>query len=82
MGKVRLTVTESRCRDGLCRAGEVYVVDGLCPPLCHELWHVIYPQVFALLSGGTLDCGPDRAKSFDAACPDGGRVRIHGELLE
>ena len=34
MAKVKLTVTESRCRDGSCKAGDEYIVEGLCPPLC------------------------------------------------
>ena len=82
MPKVKLTVTESRCRDGSCKAGDVFWVEGLCPPLCHELWNSIYPQVFALLNGAELDYGDRRAACFDAACPDGGRVRVHGQLLE
>ncbi len=81
MPKVKLTITESRCREGYCRTGDVYIIDGLCPPLCHELWSAIYPQVFALLNGAALDHGDARAFCFDAACPDGGRVRLHGELL-
>ena len=80
--KVKLTITESRCREGYCRAGDVFFVDGLCPPLCHELWSGIYPQVFALLNGAELDYGETRARCFDAACPDGGRVKVHGELCE
>ena len=80
VSKVRLTVTESRCRCDSCRQGDVYLVEG--PPICHELWNVMYPSVYALLNGGTLDCGDTRAKSFDALCPDGGRVRVHGEAVE
>ena len=82
MRRVKLTVTESRCRGGYCKAGDEFVVEDLCPPVCHELWHCIYPQVYALLNGADLDYGPARAKMFDAQCPDGGRVRIHGEVLE
>jgi len=81
MPKVLLTVTESRCRGGHCRAGQQFIVEDLCPPLCHELWNSIYPSVYALLNGGDLEHGKERAKCFDAACPDGGRVRIHGEAL-
>jgi uncharacterized repeat protein (TIGR04076 family) len=81
MAKVKLTVTQSSCRCGYHRAGDEFVVEDLCPPLCHELWNVIYPYVFALQNGAELDCGEDRALSFDASCPDGGRVRIHGERL-
>lgn len=82
MGKVKLTVTSSCCRGGYCRAGEVFVVEDLCPPLCHELWHSIYPMVYALQNGASLDHGSERAYCFDAQCPDGGRVRVHGELME
>ena len=81
MARVLLSVTESRCRDGCCKAGDRFIVEGLCPPICHELWHAIYPQVFALLSGGILDHGEDGAACFDGRCPDGGRVKVHGERL-
>ena len=79
---VKLTITESRCRCGYHSKGDVFLVEDLCPPLCHELWHCVYPYVFALRSGAALDCGETRAREFDAQCPDGGRVRIHGELAE
>ena len=82
MAKVKLTVTESRCRDGNCKAGDVFWVEGLCPPLCHELWNSIYPQVFALLNGAELDHGETRAACFDGACPDGGLVKVRGERVE
>ena len=80
MAKVRLTVTESRCRCGYHKAGDEFLVEDLCPPLCSELWHNVYPYVFALRNGASLDCGEARAACFDAACPDGGRVRVHGEV--
>ena len=79
--KVKLTVLESRCRDGLMKAGDTFVVDAVCPPICHELWSVIYPQVFALLNGASLDHGDDRTTFFEASCPDGGRVRIRVEAI-
>ena len=82
MRKVRLTILESRCRDGLCSAGDVFWVENTCPPLCHELWGVIYPQVFALLNGASLDRGEDRVRFFEASCPDGGRVKIRGEVVD
>ena len=81
MPKVKLTVTESRCRCALCKSGDEFIVENTCPPLCHELWQNIYPSVYALLNGGDLDYGESRAKAFDASCPDGGRVKIHGEVL-
>lgn len=50
----------------------------LCPPVCHELWHNIYPMVYALKKVGEPDCGEAKARCFDARCPDGGRVVVHG----
>lgn len=82
MAKVKLTVTESKCRGGYCKTGDEYIVEDLCPPICHELWNNIYPLVYALRNGATLDYGNDRAKKFDAKCPDECRVSIHGELVE
>ena len=80
--KVKLTVTESRCRSGYFQKGDTFIVEDLCPPLCHELWNTIYPYVFALQNGAHLDCGDTRGRRFDAKCPDGGRVIIHGEVVE
>ncbi len=80
--KVKLTVTACSCRGGYCKTGDTFVVADLCPPLCHELWHTIYPMVYALQNGAVLDYGDSRATCFDAGCPDGGRVRIHGEVLD
>ena len=82
MAKVKLTVTESRCREGYCKKGDEYIVEDLCPPLCHELWNTIYPMVYALKNGAELDHGDIRTKAFDAQCPDAGRVRVHGEAIE
>ena len=82
MAKVKLTITESRCRCGYFKAGQEFIVEDLCPPLCHELWNSIHPSVYALLNGASLDHGEIRAKAFDAKCPDGGRVCIHGETAE
>ena len=82
MKKVKLTITESGCRSGYFQKGQEFVVKDLCPPLCHELWHTIYPFVYALQNGADLDCGNTRSKTFDAKCPDGGRVCIHGEVIE
>ncbi|MXQ73151.1 TIGR04076 family protein [Clostridiaceae bacterium DONG20-135] len=80
--KVRLTVTKSRCRSGYLREGDVYIVDDLCPPLCHEFWNIMYPSIYALQNGAELDYGTLRSRQFDAVCPDEGRVRIHGEVIE
>ena len=82
MPKVKLTVTESRCREKTCQAGDTYLVETLCPPLCHELWNAAYPYVFALLGGAALDHGEERAFCFDVACPDGGLVKLHGERVD
>ena len=80
--KVRLTVIRSECRCKCCTNGDVYIVDDVCPPLCHELWQQIYPMVYALGNGAEMDCGNSRQKQFDAVCPDEGRVRIHGQVME
>lgn len=81
MAKVKLTITESRCRCGLHRAGETFEVGDLCPPICHELWHCAYPLVYALQNGAELDHGDSRAPVFETKCPDGGRVVLRGERL-
>ena len=80
--KVKLTITDSNCRSGYFKVGDEFLVEDLCPPLCHELWNVIYPYVFALQNGADLDCGCNRDFQFDAKCPDGGRVCIHGEVIK
>lgn len=82
MSRVKITVVSSRCRSGYCRAGDEYIVGDLCPPICHELWNVMYPMVYALLNGATLDHGSERARCFDARCPDEGRVTVHAEVME
>ncbi len=82
MARVCLTVLESRCRCGIHRAGDRYIVGDVCPPVCHELWHIVYPMVYTLLNGGELDCGEQRGKTFTASCPDGGRVVLRGEVVE
>ena len=82
MPKVKLTVIKSECRCGDCTDGQEFVVEDLCPPICHELWNSIYPSVYTLLNGGSLDYGEGKAKKFDAKCPDEGRVLIHGEVMD
>lgn len=82
MIKVKLTIVESKCRSGYHKEGDTFVVEDLCPPLCHELWNTIYPMVYALRNGAELDHGNIRAKVFDAKCPDGGKVCIHGETID
>lgn len=82
MRKVKITVTESKCRGGYCQKGEKFIVEDLCPPMCHELWNRIYPYVYALLNGADLDYGLNRSKQFDACCPDGAKVRVHGEVID
>lgn len=82
MRKVKITVLSSKCRGGYCKAGDEYIVEDLCPPMCHELWNGIYPMVYALLNGASLDYGNERAECFDAICPDEGRVTVHAEVIE
>ena len=82
MPKVKLTALKSECRCGTCKTGDEFVVEDLCPPLCHELWYVAYPYVLALQSGGVLDYGGRKTRAFDVKCPDEGRVALHGELTE
>jgi uncharacterized repeat protein (TIGR04076 family) len=82
MPQIRLTIEESRCRAGLHRKGQEFIVGDVCPPVCHELWQCIYPQVYALLNEGSLDCGSTRARRFSLRCPDEGRVLIKGDVLE
>ncbi|NLW71261.1 MAG: TIGR04076 family protein [Eubacteriaceae bacterium] len=82
MARVKLTVLESNCRGGYCKKGDVYHVEDLCPPICHELWNYIYPSLYALQNGARLDCGEGRAKAFVVRCPDGGRVVVRGEAEE
>ena len=82
MPKVLLTITESNCRSGLHRAGEVYEVGDVCPPICHELWYCAYPFIYALQNGGTLDCGEEKDAYFEVKCPDGGRVVLQGRCIK
>lgn len=79
--KVKLTILESKCRSGYHQEGDVFVVEDLCPPLCHELWQCIYPYVYTLKNGGQLDYGTGKSKSFVFKCPDQGRVVIKGEVI-
>ena len=82
MKTVKLTVTQSCCRSGYHKVGDTFLVEDLCPPLCHELWNRAYPYVFALQNGADLDHGDTRAKCFDVSCPDGSRVTLHGEVVD
>ncbi len=81
MAKVKLKVLESNCRCSYCNAGDEYIVEDLCPPICHELWNCMYPFVYTLQNGGILDYGDKKAPMFDVKCPDEGRVVIHGERI-
>lgn len=80
--KVKLTILESKCRSNYHKAGDEFIVEDICPPICHELWQCIYPSVYVLLNNGDLDYGRMRAKKFRIRCPDGGRVLIQGEVIE
>lgn len=79
--KVKLTVMESRCRAGIHKKGDTYIVGDICPPICHELWQNIYPSVYTLINNGNLDYGSDKANKFSARCNDNGRVLIQGEVV-
>lgn len=80
--KVKLTVLESRCRGGYHKKGDTFIIEDICPPLCHELWQCIYPSVYTLLNNGDLDYGVNREKKFIVKCPDDGRVVIQGVILK
>lgn len=82
MAKVKLTIVESCCRGGYHKKNDSYIVGDVCPPICHELWNSIYPSVYVLLNGGTLDYGDEKARKFEAKCPDNGRVVIGGEVIQ
>ena len=46
MAKVKLTITESRCRSGFHKKGQEFIIDEtICPSICMELWHYAYPYV-------------------------------------
>lgn len=80
MSRVKLTIVENCCPARYHCAGQEYLVDWLCPPICHELWQTIYPNVYVLLNNGDLDSGEIRDKQFHARCPDG-KVLIKGEVI-
>ena len=80
--KVKLTIMESKCRGNYHKKGEVFYVEDICPPICHELWNSMYPSIYTLLNSGELDFGNTRAKKFQIKCPDGGRVVVLGEAVE
>jgi uncharacterized repeat protein (TIGR04076 family) len=82
MSKVRITVVESKCRSSYHKVGDSFIVEDLCPPVCHELWNCAYPFIYALQNGAILDYGDGKAPEFDVKCPDGGRVIIHGERID
>lgn len=82
MPDVLLTVTESNCRCGYLKKGDTFTIGDICPPVCHELWNAVYPSVYALKNGASLDYGSGKSKCFDVLCPDEGRVRVHGEVVE
>ncbi|WP_252187705.1 TIGR04076 family protein [Anaeromonas frigoriresistens] len=80
--KVKLTILESKCRGNYHRTGDTFIVEDICPPICHELWQSIYPSVYTLLNKGDLDYEATREKKFRMRCPDNGRVLIHGEVVQ
>ena len=83
--KVKITVTESKCRSGFHTKGQEYLLDAektICPQMCMELWHYAFPYVWALLNGADVD-RPDGSKRTEATviCPDEGRVRLRIEVI-
>ena len=82
MPKVKLTILESHCRCGYHTMNDSYIVEDLCPPICHELWNSIYPSIYVLLNAGSLDYGNSKEKKFEMRCPDNGKVLIRGEIAE
>jgi uncharacterized repeat protein (TIGR04076 family) len=81
MAKVKLKVIESNCRCAYLNEGDEFIVEDLCPPICHELWNSMYPFIYALQNGAMLDYGDKKAPMFDVKCPDEGRVIVHGEIM-
>ena len=84
--KVKLTISDSKCRSGFHKNGDVFIIDGdktICPPICIELWHYAYPYIWALLNNAELD-RPNGSKGKEAniVCPDAGRVHLHIEVIE
>ena len=57
-----MSIPKSKCRFGFFKEGQEFIVDDLCPPLCHELWNNIYPSVYGLKNGATLDYGMEEQK--------------------
>ena len=83
MAKVKLTITESRCKSGFHKKGQEFIIDEtICPSICMKLWHYAYPYVWTLLNGGELGDGDTKSKSFNIICPDEGIVHLHGEVIE
>ena len=84
--KVRITITESRCRSGFHKKGDEFIIDEdrtICPPICMELWNYAYPYIWALLNGAESDSADGtKKKSNDVICPDEGRVHLHIEVME
>jgi uncharacterized repeat protein (TIGR04076 family) len=39
-------------------------------------------MIYALQNGAILDYNTGKAYEFDVQCPDGGRVKIHGERID
>ena len=66
MAKVRLVITESNCRCGYFKKGQEFLVEDLCPPLCHELWNAVYPSVYALLPTQTNTRSASAVSGFSA----------------
>ena len=78
---VKLTILDSNCRCKYHKKGDEFIVDDLCPSICHELWQCIYPSVYVLLNNGNLDSGNIKNTEFLFRCPDEGRVLVRGEKI-
>jgi uncharacterized repeat protein (TIGR04076 family) len=65
----------------LCKTGDVFIIEDLCPPVCHELWNCMYPYVFALQNNAVLDYENSKKQCFRMKCPDNGKVEVFGEII-
>lgn len=81
MSRIKITVVESKCRSGYHK--KVIVLS-----------QKIYAHLFVMNCGivlirrsmlyrtGNFNYGNGKASAFDVKCPDGGRVTIHGILID
>jgi len=74
MSKVKIIIKQTKCRCNYFKEGEVFMIDDKCAPICHELWHAMYPFIYVLLNNGLLDYGDQKTTKSTIRCPDNGRV--------